>query len=70
MLVEGVSDQLALAALARRRRRDLVAESISIVPMGGATNIARFLERFGPGGLDVRGNSRGPRQSFFLGVKS
>jgi hypothetical protein len=54
ILVEGVSDQLALEALAERRGRNLDAEGISIVPMGGATNIGHFLERFGPRGFDVR----------------
>lgn len=46
VLVEGHSDQLALEALAHRRGRDLAAESIVIVPMGGSKNIAKFLERF------------------------
>ena len=54
VLVEGVSDQLALEALAERRGRNLEAEGISILPMGGATNIGSFLERFGPQGFDVR----------------
>jgi Overcoming lysogenization defect protein-like, TOPRIM domain len=54
VLVEGVSDQLALEALAERRGRNLEAEDVTIVPMRGATNIGRFLERFGPRGLDVR----------------
>jgi hypothetical protein len=54
VLVEGVSDQVALEALAERRGRNLGAEDISILPMGGATNIRSFLERFGPRGLDVR----------------
>lgn len=54
VLVEGISDQLALEALARRRGRDLEAEGIRIVSMGGATTIGRFLERFGPHGSDVR----------------
>jgi len=54
VLVEGISDQLALEALAERRGRNLVAESISIVPIGGATNIGSFLDRFGPRGFDVR----------------
>jgi hypothetical protein len=54
VLVEGVSDQFALEALAERLGLDLSAEGISIVPMGGATTIGRFLERFGPHGLDVR----------------
>jgi hypothetical protein len=54
VLVEGVSDQLALEALAERRGRNLDAEGISVVPMGGATNIGSFLGLFGPQGLDVR----------------
>jgi hypothetical protein len=54
VLVEGISDQLALAALAERRGRNLDAERISIVPMGGAQAIGSFLELFGPQGLDVR----------------
>ena len=54
VLVEGVSDQLALEALAARRGMDLDAEGISVIPMGGSKNIRTFLERFGPQGLDVR----------------
>ncbi len=54
VLVEGVSDQVALEALAGRRGRDLDAEGVSIVPIGGAQAIGRFLDRFGPQGLDVR----------------
>ncbi len=54
VLVEGVSDQLALEALARRRGRNLEAEGVSIAPMGGATNIGTFLNRFGPRGLDLK----------------
>ena len=54
MLVEGISDQVAFEALAARRGRDLAAEGAAVVPMGGARNIRRFLELFGPRGLDVR----------------
>jgi hypothetical protein len=53
VLVEGVSDQHALEALARRRGRDLEAEGVSIVSIGGSKNAGRFLERFGPRGSDV-----------------
>ena len=52
VLVEGISDQLALEALAARRGRNLEAEGISIVPMGGATNIGSFLDLFGPQGFE------------------
>jgi hypothetical protein len=54
VLVEGTSDQSALEALARRRGRNLDAEGVAIVAMGGAQAIGTFLERFGPRGLDVR----------------
>jgi hypothetical protein len=54
VLVEGISDQFALDALAERRGRNLRAESVSIVPMGGAMNVRSFLRRFGPQGLDAR----------------
>jgi predicted ATP-dependent endonuclease of OLD family len=54
VLVEGISDQLALEALAGRRGRNLDAEGVSIVPIGGATNIGSFLDLFGPKGLDLR----------------
>jgi hypothetical protein len=54
VLVEGISDQRALEALAERRGRDLLAEGISIVPIGGSKNIGSFLDRFGPQGLGVR----------------
>ena len=53
VLVEGGSDQLALEALARRRGRELGAEGVSIVPIGGSKNIGRFLDLFGPRGADV-----------------
>jgi hypothetical protein len=54
VLVEGTSDQIALETLAERRGRDLDAEQVAIVPIGGAQAIGGFLERFGPQGLDVR----------------
>jgi hypothetical protein len=54
ILVEGMSDRLALESLASRRGRDLRAEGVSIVAMGGAKNIGRFLDRFRPRGLAVR----------------
>jgi len=53
ILVEGMSDQAALEALAERRGRALTSRGIAIVQMGGATNVGRFLDQFGPRGLDV-----------------
>jgi hypothetical protein len=54
VLVEGFSDLCALEALAARGGRDLYRERVSIVPMGGATNIGHFLDAFGPRGLGAR----------------
>jgi Overcoming lysogenization defect protein-like, TOPRIM domain len=53
VLVEGVSDQLALEALAERRGRNLDAEGVSVVPIGGSKNIGSFLDLFGPQGFDA-----------------
>jgi Overcoming lysogenization defect protein-like, TOPRIM domain len=54
VLVEGVSDQRAVEALGWRLGRDLDAEGVSVVSIGGATNIGSFLARFGPQGLGLR----------------
>lgn len=54
VLVEGGSDRFALEALARRRDRDLAAEGVEVVAMGGATNIGRFLAEYGPTGRNLR----------------
>jgi hypothetical protein len=53
VLVEGLSDRAAVEALARRRGRDLDAEGVAVVAMGGAQAIGRFLDSIGPRGLDV-----------------
>lgn len=54
VIVEGVSDQVALESLAQRRARNLAADGISIVPIKGAHSIGTFLDLFGPRGLNVR----------------
>ena len=54
VLVEGVSDQVALEALAERRGLNLDAAGAHVVSMGGVTNIRGFLEMFGPRGSGVR----------------
>ena len=46
--VEGVSDRIVLERLARRRGRDLAAEGIDIVPIGGAHAISRFVAEVSP----------------------
>jgi len=45
VLVEGVTDELALTLAARRSGRDLEAEGVSIVPINGAHAISRFLRQ-------------------------
>jgi hypothetical protein len=43
VLVEGVSDQIAVETVAARRGQDLATERIAVVPMGGAGAIGRVL---------------------------
>jgi hypothetical protein len=54
VLVEGTSDRAALESLARRRGLDLAADGIRIVPIGGATSIARYVAELAPLGSGVR----------------
>jgi OLD-like protein len=54
ILVEGWSDQAALEALARRRGQDLRVAGISVVPIGGITNIGKFTDALGPRGIGLR----------------
>jgi hypothetical protein len=51
VLVEGISDRVALETLAGRRGRDLEAEGVAVVSIGGAHAIGGFLARYGS---DVR----------------
>ncbi|MFB9238079.1 TOPRIM nucleotidyl transferase/hydrolase domain-containing protein [Plantactinospora siamensis] len=48
VLVEGISDQIALETAAAGRGRNLDAERVAIVPIGGAHAIRGFLARLGP----------------------
>jgi hypothetical protein len=54
VLVEGLSDRVALETLAKRRRLNLDAQRIAVVPIGGAHALRTFLDLFGPKGLNVR----------------
>jgi hypothetical protein len=54
VLVEGNSDRVALEALAERRGRDLEAERIAIVPIGGAHALGRELQLVRVQARDVR----------------
>jgi predicted ATP-dependent endonuclease of OLD family len=46
VLVEGTSDRRAVEALARRRGRDLRAEGVTVVAMGGYGNLRRLLGHY------------------------
>jgi hypothetical protein len=52
VLVEGISDEIAIRTLAARAGRDLANERVSIAPIGGATNIRRYIEQIGQARLD------------------
>lgn len=54
VLVEGLSDQIALETAATGGGRDLEAERVVIVPIGGAHAIGRFLTELGPLTTQVR----------------
>jgi hypothetical protein len=55
VLVEGLSDQIALETLAERRGRNLAEEGVRVVPIGGAQAIRRSLEQFGRRGVRLAG---------------
>ncbi|MFD9378494.1 TOPRIM nucleotidyl transferase/hydrolase domain-containing protein [Streptomyces sp. NPDC059999] len=54
VLLEGPSDLAAVEALAVRRGRDLAAEGVCVVSMGGAMSVGRYAGLLGPPGLDLR----------------
>ncbi|MFF0010611.1 TOPRIM nucleotidyl transferase/hydrolase domain-containing protein [Streptomyces sp. NPDC005374] len=54
VLLEGPSDLAAVEALAARRDRDLAAEGVAAVSMGGAMSVARYAALLGPPGLGLR----------------
>ncbi|QLJ03112.1 ATP-dependent endonuclease [Streptomyces sp. NEAU-sy36] len=54
VLLEGPSDVAAVDALAEGRGRDLAAEGICVLPIGGAMSVGRYVRLLGPSGLDLR----------------
>jgi hypothetical protein len=54
VLVEGISDQRAVAALARRLGRDLDAEGVAVIPIGGAHAIGKAMREHAPPGSRIR----------------
>jgi hypothetical protein len=55
VLVEGLSDQIAVETLAERRGRNLADEGVRVIPIGGAQAIGRSLEEFGRRGIRLAG---------------
>ncbi|MEU6212049.1 TOPRIM nucleotidyl transferase/hydrolase domain-containing protein [Streptomyces sp. NPDC047023] len=54
VLVEGLSDLAAVETLAARHGRDLAAEGVCVVSMGGAMGVGRYAGLLGPPGLGLR----------------
>ncbi|MFC7936933.1 TOPRIM nucleotidyl transferase/hydrolase domain-containing protein [Streptomyces sp. NPDC057387] len=54
VLLEGPSDAAAVDAMAARHGRDLAAEGVCVLPMGGAMSVGRFADLLGPSGLGLR----------------
>ncbi|MEU0674623.1 TOPRIM nucleotidyl transferase/hydrolase domain-containing protein [Streptomyces sp. NPDC006172] len=54
VLLEGLSDVAAVDALADRRGRNLAAEGICVLSMGGAMNVRRYARLLGAPGLGLR----------------
>ncbi|MFF7349363.1 TOPRIM nucleotidyl transferase/hydrolase domain-containing protein [Streptomyces antimycoticus] len=54
VLLEGPSDVAAVGALAASRGRNLAAEGVCVLSMGGAMSVGRFARLLGPSGLGLR----------------
>jgi len=55
VLVEGISDAIAVEVIASRCGRSFAAEEVTVVPMGGATNVGRFVSLFKRHGVKIAG---------------
>jgi hypothetical protein len=66
VLVEGITDRIALEAVARRLERDLAAEGVEIVPIGGAHAIRRAFAEYE--GRRVVGLCDAPEERWFRRV--
>lgn len=53
ILVEGISDQIALETTARMTDRDLTGDGVVVLPIGGAHGVGRFLEILGVRGCGL-----------------
>ncbi len=66
VLVEGISDQIAVDSLLARSGRDATAERIVVVPIGGAHGVAKFVDEFvGRGDVAVFGLCDEAEADFF-----
>lgn len=54
ILVEGISDQIAIETLANRLGHRLDTEGVVVLPVGGAHGVGEYLRRFGPRGSGLR----------------
>jgi hypothetical protein len=63
ILVEGVSDRVAIEAAARLLGRDLAAEGVEVVPIGGAQAISRVAARYE--GTSLAGLCDAPEERWF-----
>jgi Overcoming lysogenization defect protein-like, TOPRIM domain len=63
ILVEGVSDRVALEAVAVKLGRDLERESVTIVPIGGAQAVARAAQTHA--GSSIAGLCDAPEERWF-----
>lgn len=54
ILVEGISDQIALEVMAVRLGRDLVSDGIVVLPIGGAHAVANVIATFAADRADMR----------------
>lgn len=70
ILVEGISDQLALEVLAERLEVNLDRLGVSIVPIDGADTLRTFLRILGPSGLklQLRGLCDADKEDVWRGV--
>ena len=64
ILVEGDSDRIAVETLARRQGRDLAAEGVEVVAIGGAQAIGRAVESFRRRGRRAGGCDEGEEAVF------
>ncbi|MEV5988072.1 TOPRIM nucleotidyl transferase/hydrolase domain-containing protein [Streptomyces sp. NPDC052051] len=54
VLLEGPSDAAAVDTLAERRGRNLAADGVCLLSMGGAMSVGRFARLLGPSGCGLR----------------